>query len=30
VVNEPIITVSASIAKNILPERALFPMGGEV
>jgi acetamidase/formamidase len=27
VVNEPIITVSASIAKNILPERSLFPMG---
>jgi acetamidase/formamidase len=29
VVNEPIITVSASIAKRILPERALFPTGGE-
>jgi acetamidase/formamidase len=29
VVNEPIITVSASIAKSILPERALFPMGNE-
>ncbi len=27
VVNEPIITVSASIAKSILPERALFPTG---
>lgn len=25
VVNEPVITVSASIAKSILPERALFP-----
>jgi acetamidase/formamidase len=29
VVNEPIITVSASIAKSILPERALFPTGNE-
>jgi acetamidase/formamidase len=27
VVNEPIITVSASIAKSVLPERALFPTG---
>jgi acetamidase/formamidase len=29
VVNEPIITVSASIAKSILPKRVLFPMGTE-
>jgi acetamidase/formamidase len=29
VVNEPIITVSASIAKSILPGRALFPTGNE-
>jgi acetamidase/formamidase len=29
VVNEPVITVSASIAKSILPERALFPTGNE-
>jgi acetamidase/formamidase len=25
VVNEPMITVSASIAKSILPQRTLFP-----
>ncbi len=25
VVNEPMITVSASIAKSVLPQRALFP-----
>ena len=29
VVNEPIITVSASIAKSILPNRVLFPTGNE-
>jgi acetamidase/formamidase len=29
VVNEPVITVTASIAKSILPERALFPTGIE-
>lgn len=27
VVNEPLVTVSASIAKNLLPERSLFPVG---
>jgi hypothetical protein len=26
VVNEPVHTVSAAIAKQILPERALFPV----
>jgi len=29
VVNEPIVTVSASIAKSVLPQRSLFPTGNE-
>ena len=30
VVNEPMITVSASLAKSILPARVLFPVAEEV